>query len=154
MIRRHRASNGSEAGRREHRAVLTNLMAMQARLRGDAVIPVHPSARIGPVSAGSGGRRATDVPAPDADPAATAAVIPLPGAASRPVTNPTPPSDVEPSPSPTLEELQDRIDRLEAELVRLLDRVEPGAAAAARRGNVEEAIVRLQRAIDRRLGSS
>jgi hypothetical protein len=158
VVRRDRAASDTGAKRREHRIVVTNLMAMQARLRGDAVIPVHPSARIAVTPSGGVQVRHEDLTiAQDLGPEVIAEVIALPGAAERPVSNPLPEGAAADALGTThrLEELQGRMDRLETDLVAMLDRLEPGASATSQiRGSVEDAIVRLQQAIDRRLGSS
>ncbi|HEX6843773.1 MAG TPA: hypothetical protein VF235_01540 [Actinomycetota bacterium] len=149
MLRKHRAY-ALEDGGRPHRRVVTNLLAMQARLRGDVVVPVHPSARVLPDATPAGS------PAVDEallEEASIAPVLALPGAAAAPVRNPGTP-DVQEA-LLRLEELEVRLEGLHTELFALVDRLEPGGGPAGRgHGTPEDAIVRLQRLIDRRLGSS
>jgi hypothetical protein len=148
MSGRHRASYGRLATEgRPHWDVVSNLLAVQARLRGDAALSGHPA----------GAARDGTEPGPDAAAEDLAEVIPLPGAASSPVANPLPAtvSEARPETPERPEDVGVRLDRLEAELAALLDRLGPaGPAGHGSRGSVEDAIVRLQRAVDRRLGSS
>jgi hypothetical protein len=151
MLRRHRAQALQDGGR-PHRRVVTNLLAMQARLRGDVVVPVHPSARVLPAALPDGLPLSQEIEEV-ADEASVAPVLALPGAATAPVRNPGGP-DVHEA-IQRLEELEVRLEGLQTDLFALVDRLDPdGGPGGRRHGSPEEAIVRLQRLIDRRLGSS
>lgn len=155
MTRKERVYARSGDGARPHRAVVTNLLAVQARLRGD-VVPVHPSARVLPALL----TPAAPALEPDVEQeldaeSPLAAVLALPGAATAPVRNPGSLDEEVRDALLRLEELEARLEGLQDDLFALVDRLEPGVAHPGRpRGTPEDAIVRLQRLIDRRLGSS
>lgn len=152
MLRKPRAYAGAHDATRPHRTVVSNLLAMQARLRGDAVVPVHPSARLAPSTQSETATAPAVEPPPAEEDGPIAPVIALPGAAVEPVRNPD--DDVRRA-LQRLIELEARLEGLQLDLFALIDRLEPDGEAAGRvRGTPEDAIVRLQRLIDRRLGSS
>ena len=138
------------SGGRPHWDVVSNLLAMQARLRGEGEPSGHPAGTARPApgeSPGSGSGPAG---------AGLAEVIRLPRATAYPVENPPSPtpSPVTPSEDAAPEDVAARLDRLEAGLAALLDRLGPAPATEEDgSGSVEGAIVRLQRAVDRRLGA-
>ena len=148
---RRRATSTAGSIVRPHDAVVTNLIAMQARLRGDVVVPMsHPSIR----------RRAQGIPAWDArspvpvpgpGPSGGAQIIRLPGLGNEPISNADREGSVR-STTRRLAEMQQRLARLEDAVRDLLARTEPDGAGSDAPASIEEAIARLQRVIDHRLG--
>lgn len=147
---RRRATSTAGSIVRPHDAVVTNLIAMQARLRGDVVVPMtHPSIRriVQDVSA-----RSARSPVRVSAPSGGAQIIRLPGLGNEPISN----ADREGTDRSTtrrLAEMQQRLARLEDAVRDLLARTEPdGTGSDAPPPSIEEAIARLQRVIDHRLG--